>query len=68
MFPRFLMSESLQRLGLFTFNGWALDGYIKVFWRSAPVWDLWPQVAVLATLALVFLAIARVLARLWEAV
>ena len=44
MFPRFLMSETMQKLGLVTFNAWALDGYIKVFWRDAPLWELWPQV------------------------
>ena len=48
MFPRFLMSETMQRIGLVTFNAWALDGYLKVFWRDAPIWELWPQVAVLA--------------------
>ncbi len=37
MFPRFLMSETMQKAGLFTFNGWALDGYLKVFWRQAPI-------------------------------
>lgn len=68
MFPRFLMSETMQQFGLLTFNAWALDGYLKVFWRDAPVWALWPQVAVLLGLALVFLAAARVLARRWEAV
>ena len=26
MFPRFLMSESMQKVGLATFNAWALDG------------------------------------------
>lgn len=66
MFPRFLMSESMQRLGLVTFNAWALDGYLKVFWRSAPLWQLWPQVLVLTTLTLVFLGSARMLARRWE--
>jgi ABC-2 type transport system permease protein len=65
MFPRFLMSESMQQIGLLTFNAWALDGYLKVFWRSAPLWQLWPQVLVLSTLTLVFLASARVLARRW---
>ena len=35
MFPRFLMSESMQKVGLLTFNAWALDGYLKVFWRDA---------------------------------
>ena len=62
------MSEKMQRVGLVTFNAWALDGYLKVFWRDAPVWQLWPQVAVLSGLAVVFLCGARVIARKWEAV
>jgi ABC-2 type transport system permease protein len=66
MFPRFLMSETMQKFGLLTFNGWALDGYLKVFWRDAPVWQLWPQVLVLAALAVVFLGLARTFARRWE--
>jgi len=68
MFPRFLMSEELQRLGLLTFNAWALDGYQKVFWRDEPVWELWPQVLVLSGLTVTFLVTARLLARRWEAV
>jgi ABC-2 type transport system permease protein len=67
MFPRFLMSESMQKVGLVTFNAWALDGYLKVFWRDAPVWQLWPQVLVLSALAAVFMALARTFARRWEA-
>jgi ABC-2 type transport system permease protein len=67
MFPRFLMSESMQKVGLLTFNAWALDGYLKVFWRQAAVWELWPQVLVLVGLTVVFLGIARVLAKRWEA-
>ena len=66
MFPRFLMSDTMQRFGLLTFNAWALDGYLKVFWRQAMIWELWPQVLVLITLAAVFLTIARLLARRWE--
>ncbi len=68
MFPRFLMSETMQQVGLVTFNAWALDGYLKVFWRDAPVWQLWPQLAVLSGLTVVFLCGARVIARKWEAV
>jgi ABC-2 type transport system permease protein len=68
MFPRFLMSETMQRFGLITFNAWALDGYIKVFWRNAPSWQLWPQLAVLLILAVVFFLTARLLARRWETV
>jgi ABC-2 type transport system permease protein len=67
MFPRFLMSETMQKMGLLTFNAWALDGYLKVFWRNAAVWQLWPQVLVLATLAAVFMGLARLFARRWEA-
>jgi ABC-2 type transport system permease protein len=66
MFPRFLMSDSMQQVGLLTFNAWALDGYLKVFWRSAPIWELWPQVLVLATLTVAFLGLARIFARRWE--
>jgi linearmycin/streptolysin S transport system permease protein len=66
MFPRFLMSETMQKMGLLTFNAWALDGYLKVFWRQAATWQLWPQVLVLLTLTMVFLSVARLLARRWE--
>jgi linearmycin/streptolysin S transport system permease protein len=66
MFPRFLMSEAMQRMGLITFNAWALDGYLKVFWRNAALWELWPQVLVLSALAGTFLSLARLLARRWE--
>jgi ABC-2 type transport system permease protein len=66
MFPRFLMTETMQKVGLLTFNAWALDGYLKVFWRNAAVWELWPQVLVLAALGAAFLGLARLLARRWE--
>jgi ABC-2 type transport system permease protein len=66
MFPRFLMSETMQRVGLGTFNAWALDGYLKVFWYNQPIVALWPQVVVLAGLALTFFAGARLFARRWE--
>jgi ABC-2 type transport system permease protein len=68
MFPRFMMSESMQQMGLVTFNAWALDGYLKVFWYDAPLLQLWPQVAVLLGLAATFFVVARRLGRRWEAV
>jgi ABC-2 type transport system permease protein len=67
MFPRFLMSDTMQKLGLLTFNAWALDGFLKVFWHDAPIWQLWPQVLVLTILAAAFLTAARLFARRWEA-
>ena len=56
----------MQKAGLVTFNAWALDGYLKVFWREAPVWQLWPQLLVLITLTAIFLTLARTFARRWE--
>jgi len=67
MFPRFLMSESLQKMSLVGFNAWALDGYIKVFWREAPLTALLPQIGALLGFTALFLALARRLARRWEA-
>ena len=66
MFPRFLMSESLQRFSLIGFNAWALDGYRKVFWFELPVTSLAPQLGALAAFTLAFLFLARRLARRWE--
>ena len=68
MFPRFLMSETLQRASLVGFNAWALDGYLKVFWREAPLAALAPQVGALLGFTALFLLLARRLARRWEAV
>lgn len=65
MFPRFLMPEALERVGLLTFNAWALDGYRKVFWYDRGVLDLWPQVAVLGLTTVVFLLLAGAQARRW---
>ncbi|MGH8104305.1 MAG: ABC transporter permease [bacterium] len=67
MFPRFLMTDTMQKIGLVTFNAWALDGYVKVFWRDAALWELWPQLLVMTGLTVAFLAVARLLARRWEA-
>ncbi len=66
MFPRFLMSEALQKVSLVGFNAWALDGFLKVFWRELPVTALWPQLAVLGGFTIAFLALARFFAKRWE--
>ena len=68
MFPRFMMSDTMKTIGLATFNGWALDGYRKVFYDNLPLAQLWPQVSVLLAATIVFLSVARFLARRWEAV
>jgi ABC-2 type transport system permease protein len=66
MFPRYFMSETMQKAGLFTINAWAIDGFTKIFWRNEPISHLWPQVAVLTAIGVVLFAIARRVARRWE--
>jgi ABC-2 type transport system permease protein len=66
MFPRYLLSESVQKIGLVTLNAWAIDGFMKVFWRDAPLLALAPQVAFLLAAAVVLFILARRLARRWE--
>ena len=66
MFPRFLMPAEMQKWSLVFFNSWALDGFRNVFWRELPLSQLWPQVGALLGFALLFLVIARQLARRWE--
>jgi ABC-2 type transport system permease protein len=66
MFPRYLMSETMQKAGLCTINAWAIDGFRKVFWYELPLTDLWPQVSVLLAIGIVLFAVARRIARRWE--
>jgi ABC-2 type transport system permease protein len=66
MVPRYILSETVQKLGLVTINAWAIDGFMKVFWRDEPLTHLWPQLAVLAGASLVLFAAARRLARRWD--
>jgi len=67
MVPRYVMSETMQQFGKITFNAWALDGYIKVFWRDLPLAELAPELTVLIATAIILFAAARVLGRRWEA-
>jgi ABC-2 type transport system permease protein len=66
MVPRYLLSEKVQKLGLITLNAWAIDGFIKVFWREEPLINLWPQVGVLLAASAVLFALARRVARRWD--
>jgi ABC-2 type transport system permease protein len=66
MIPRYLMSESMQRLGRFTFNGWALDGFKKIFWYDQPVSAIRTEVLVLVMIAMVLGFFASILVRRWS--
>ena len=66
MIPRYVLSEKVQKFGLITLNAWAIDGFIKVFWREEPLINLWPQVTVLLAAAAILFAVARRVARRWD--
>ncbi len=73
MVPRFVMPAFMDTTARFTFNGWALDGYLKVFWYNDPdagvlrsLAALAPEVGVLLAMTVVFLLAARAFARRWE--
>jgi ABC-2 type transport system permease protein len=68
MFPRFLLPAFIQKVSLVAFNAWALDGFLKVFWREEPLTALWPEVTVLLIWTVALFAFARRLARKWEVV
>ena len=68
MVPRYLMPDAMQRVGLVTFNAWAVRGYEKVLWHDAPLAALWPELAVLGSMTAAGLMLARRLARRWETV
>lgn len=66
MLPRYLMPESLQKFSLIFFNSWALEGFLKVFWREEPTRNLWPEVTVLLLTTAIFALLARRLAARWD--
>jgi ABC-2 type transport system permease protein len=66
MFPKFIMSDAMIRVGYFTFNSWAICGYQKIFWRDEPIRNLGPEVAVLVSSGVVLFLLARWFARKWE--
>ncbi len=75
MMPRFVMPDFMNTLARFTLNGWALDGFLKVFWYADPeagvgrmLSSIALEVAVLTMVAVVLFLAARRLARRWEVV
>lgn len=66
MVPRYLMSESMQRAGMLTFNAWALEGYNKIFWRDLKLPDIELELGVLTLCGFCFIVVARVFAIRWE--
>lgn len=68
MVPRYIMSDSMRALGKFTFNGWALDGFQKIFWYDLPLSAIRLELMVLMAITLLLGIAARLLARHWSAI
>jgi len=73
MVPRFVMPDFMDTTALFTFNGWALDGFLDVFWYGDPdagpgatLLEILPELGALAGMTVGFLLLARLFARRWE--
>lgn len=75
MIPRMFMPDAMKAAGRFTFNGHALDGFLKVFWNDDPgatvassLASIAPQVGILAAMGAACLILSRIFARRWETV
>lgn len=68
MVPRYIMSDSMRALGKFTFNGWALDGFQKIFWYDLPLTAIRLELMVLMAITLLLGTAARLLARQWSVI
>ncbi len=67
MVPRYIMSDSMKQLGKFTFNGWALDGFQKVFWYDLPLSAIRLEVFILLAITLLLGLVASLMAQRWGA-
>lgn len=66
MVPRYVMSDTMRGLGKFTFNGWALDGFQKIFWYDLPLNAIRVELCVLLGISLALGLLARLLAQRWS--
>jgi ABC-2 type transport system permease protein len=69
MMPRFIMPDFVVKLSSVAFNSWSMDGFLKVFWYNSPetsiITSILPEVAVILSMAAIFLSVALVCARKW---
>lgn len=54
--PKFLLPEWAQKLSVFTLNGWAMDGFLKLFIHGAGISGIALDIFMLLLLALFFMA------------
>lgn len=68
MIPRFFMKQNatMELIGNFTFNAWAIDAYENIFWKDKTITESPLQLIVLATMAICFLGLAWLFAQRWK--
>jgi ABC-2 type transport system permease protein len=73
MMPRFIMPVFVQEMGKVTFNSWAVEGYLEVFWYSPSdisleslLKNMLMPLAVLLGMTVVFMCLSRLFVRRWE--
>lgn len=62
-FPLFIMPEWMQTAAGFTLTGWAMKGFLGVYYYGRTLPELWPQLAALCGTALVLGGVATALFR-----
>lgn len=73
MMPRFIMPAFVQEMGKATFNSWAMQGYLEVFWYSpidvslpALLKSMLLPLVVLLGMTAIFMCLSRLFVRRWE--
>ncbi|MEP0814487.1 MAG: ABC transporter permease [bacterium] len=61
MLPREFMPGWMKEIGYFTFNGWAMDGFTKIFWRDMALSGIALECIVMAGIAIALTGIAAML-------
>lgn len=56
--PIFIMPDFMQQLAHITINAWAMDGFYDLLWHGYGLREVLPEIAVLLTIAAVFMAIS----------
>lgn len=75
MVPRFVMPAYMDVAARFTLNGWAIDAFLKIFWREDPSHSLvqsliylLPELTALSLITASMLAAALWLSKRWQPV
>ena len=58
MIPLFVMPEIMQKIAVISVNYWGIQGFYDVFWRSLPLSEILPKMAVLVAIGFVMTLIS----------